>query len=187
MLPPPAENTKKGKLTAKDLENTVGQKPMAQVAATQPALTGQHRTLAQVPPFNPPQSTSDTWSPKPYAGQQERTIVQQDKEESAGLAKPSLVFVANTTERTSPLESGAPLVPSLGLGTGARLSARLASVVTTAVDVPVVAINEYTYELNGDIAVPAGTKAVGRVRQGDRSGYVSINFDHLEMPDKSVV
>jgi len=125
MLPPPAENTKKGKLTARDLENTAGQKPSAQVTTPQATPADQSRTLAQVPPFNPGQPTSDTWSPKPYTGQQEQTNVQRDKAESAALAKPSLVFVANTTERTSSSETGAPLVPSLGLGTGARLSARL--------------------------------------------------------------
>jgi len=187
MLPPPADNTKKGKLTAQDLENTVGPKSNGPVTPTQAASADQSRTLAQIPPFNAGQSTSDAWSPRPYAGQQEQPHTQQEKAENAALAKPSLVFVANTTERASSSGASTPLLPALGLGTGARLSARLASVVTTAVDAPVIAIIEYSYEQNGDMIVPAGTRAVGHVRQGDRSGHVSIKFDHLEMPDGAVL
>jgi hypothetical protein len=60
-------------------------------------------------------------------------------------------------------------------------------VVTTAVDQPVVAIIEYGYQHDGQIIVPAGSKAVGTVRQADRSGYLQLHFDHLEMPDGSSV
>ena len=55
--------------------------------------------------------------------------------------------------------------------------------VTTAVQQPVVAIIEYNYERNGQIVVPAGSKAVGTVIQGDRSGFIQLKFDHLEFPD----
>ena len=78
-------------------------------------------------------------------------------------------------------------MPTLDLGIGSRLSARLASVVTTAVDQPVVAIIEYGYEHDGQIIVPAGSKAVGSVRQADRSGYLQLHFDHLETPDGSAI
>ena len=55
--------------------------------------------------------------------------------------------------------------------------------VTTAVDEPVIAIIEYSYEREGQIIVPAGSKAVGSVHQADRSGYLQIHFDHVETPD----
>lgn len=186
MQPSPADNAKKGKLTARDLENTAGQKANAPISTTQEGAS-ESRSLAQIPPFNAGQSSGETWSPKPYSGQSEQTNTQHEKSENAALAKPSLVFVANTTEASPSSSTNGSLVPSLGLGTGSRLSARLASVVTTAVDAPVIAVIEYSYEQNGDIVIPAGTKAVGNVRQGDRSGYVSIKFDHLEMPDKTVL
>jgi hypothetical protein len=61
--------------------------------------------------------------------------------------------------------------------------ARLESAVSTAVKEPVVAVIEYNYERDGEIVVPAGAKAVGQLRQADRSGYVDIKFDTLEMAD----
>src|SRR5437660_1001026 len=39
----------------------------------------------------------------------------------------------------------------------------------------------------GEMFVPAGAKAVGHIRSGDRSGYVDIQFDSLLMPDGAVV
>jgi hypothetical protein len=170
----PTPLAKKGKLTAQDLEDTVAQ-------ASNPAPASGAKTLGQVKPFD------DTWAPKPYNGQQEQTDGQQEKAESAALAQPSLVFVANAPETATSSRASTPLMPSLDLGTGARLSAHLASVVTTAVDSPVIAVIEYSYEQDGEIVVPAGTKAVGHVQQADRSGYVSIKFDQLEMPHRTVL
>ena len=46
---------------------------------------------------------------------------------------------------------------------------------------------EYNYERAGEIIVPAGAKAVGHIRNGDRSGYVDVQFDSLLMPDGAVV
>ena len=66
---------------------------------------------------------------------------------------------------------------------GTRLMARLESAVSTAVKEPVVAVIEYNYERDGEIVVPAGAKAVGQLRQADRSGFMDIKFDTLEMPD----
>jgi hypothetical protein len=59
--------------------------------------------------------------------------------------------------------------------------------VTTAVDLPILAVVEYNYEQNGEIVIPAGTVAVGHIQQADRSGYLSMRFDRLELPDKTVV
>jgi hypothetical protein len=77
--------------------------------------------------------------------------------------------------------------PELGLGlaAGAKLRARLESAVNTAVQTPVVAVIEYNYERNGELIVPAGSKAVGHLQQADRSGYLGIRFDSLVMPDGS--
>ena len=87
-----------------------------------------------------------------------------------------------------PAKSNDP-APELGLGlaTGTRLRARLESAASTAVRTPVLAVIEYNYERDGEIIVPAGAKAVGHIRNGDRSGYVDIQFDSLLMPDGAVV
>jgi hypothetical protein len=82
--------------------------------------------------------------------------------------------------RLAALEQSEFITP---LPTGTRLVARLESAVSTAVKEPVVAVVEYNYERDGEIVVPAGAKAIGQLRQGNRSGYVDIRFDKFEMPD----
>ncbi len=71
----------------------------------------------------------------------------------------------------------------LDLPVGTRLVARLQSVVNSAIKTPVVAAIEYNYEKDGQIIVPAGSKALGTLQQADRSGYVAIRFDTMQMPD----
>jgi hypothetical protein len=74
---------------------------------------------------------------------------------------------------------------NIGLPIGTRLRARLESAASTALKAPVIAVIEYNYTKDGEIVVPAGTKAFGRIEQADRSGYMSIRFDSLLMPDGS--
>jgi hypothetical protein len=59
----------------------------------------------------------------------------------------------------------------------------LETAVSTGVKEPVVAVIEYNFEREGEIVVPAGAKAIGQLRQADRSGNVDIRFDRLQMPD----
>jgi len=108
---------------------------------------------------------------------------------SDDLRKPSLVFVRSVQsnsasggvrEAASALEES-PVMLDLPVGT--RLVARLQSVVNSAIKTPVVAAIEYNYEKDGQIIVPAGAKALGTLQQADRSGYVAIRFDTLQMPD----
>jgi hypothetical protein len=185
MQPAPADTLKHGKITAQDLESNQSSTAHSGEEKKPPAATSA-QTLGQIAPFNAGQSTQDSWAPKPYSGQIEPSSSAAEKVEATALAKPSLVFVSNSSASTSPASSE-PLTPGLGLGEGSRLSARISSIVTTAVDLPITAVIEYNYEQNGEIIVPAGTLAVGHVQQADRSGYISIRFDHLEMPDKSVI
>lgn len=185
MEPIAAEKAERGKVTAKDLESNVpstGPKSVEKKSVT--ATSAQ--SLGEIPPFRAGQPSEDTWIPKPYAGPVEPVSSPSAKAEAA-LAKPSLVFVSNAATGKSSSGKVEALTPSLGLGAGTRLSARITSMVTTAVDVPILAVVEYDYEQNGEIVVPAGTIAVGHIQQADRSGYLSLRFDRLEMPDKSVV
>lgn len=186
MQPAPAEDGKRGKLTAQDLENAADQ-PSRPPALAKPAPKSDAKTLGQIAPFNAGQSSSDNWSPKPYSGQPERTNATEEKAANTALAKPSLVFVASVATAASPSVESSLLTPSLDLGAGARLSARFNHIVTTAVDLPVVADIEYSYQRDGEIIVPAGTQAVGHIQQADRSGYVLIKFDRLEIPHRGEV
>ena len=111
-----------------------------------------------------------------------------DESPEAALRKPSLVFVRGTETGAA---GGVPMRPAVLeqsdfvtlLPPGTRLVARLESAVSTGVKEPVVAVIEYNFEREGEIAVPAGAKAIGQLRQADRSGNVDIRFDRLEMPD----
>ena len=113
-----------------------------------------------------------------------------DESPEAALRKPSLVFVRGAETgaaggapmRSAVLEQSdfATLLPP-----GTRLVARLESAVSTGLKEPVVAVIEYNFEREGEIVVPAGAKAIGQLRQADRSGNVDIRFDRLEMPDGS--
>ena len=44
---------------------------------------------------------------------------------------------------------------------------------------------EYNYERNGEIVIPAGTKAIGQLAQANQNGQVGLRFTALEMPDGS--
>jgi hypothetical protein len=106
---------------------------------------------------------------------------------SEDLRKPSLVFV-RAAQNTLP--SGNPLAPMpeaslvmAALPAGTRLVARLESPLSSAARAPVVAVVEYNYERDGEIVVPAGAKAFGKLEQVNSSGYVGIHFESIEMPD----
>jgi hypothetical protein len=111
-----------------------------------------------------------------------------DESPEAALRKPSLVFVRETETGAA---GGAPMRSAVLeqsdfvtlLPPGTRLVARLESAVSTGVKEPVVAVIEYNFEREGEIVVPAGAKAIGQLRQADRTGNVDIRFDRLEMPD----
>jgi hypothetical protein len=111
------------------------------------------------------------------------------------LKKPSLVFVQSENTVASLGQSlnstrhpvtapGAitPSEPSLDsiLPPGTRLVARLESPASTAVPGPVVAAIEYNYEQDGEIVVPAGSKAIGKLEQANASGDVSLHFTRMD-------
>lgn len=151
-------------------------------------------TLGDVKPFDGSQ-----WQPPPYqAGSQptpgtnEAPKINDTNEirtEHDSLDKPSLVFVRNNTSGPNqrPQEAATRIDFGIGLAPGTRLRARLESAVNTAVRTPVVAVIEYNYEQNGEIAIPAGAKAFGHMESADRSGYVGIRFESLQLPDGSSV
>ncbi len=114
------------------------------------------------------------------------------------LKKPSLVFVRNENAARSLARNltaagdsvATPVALSLAqpsldsiLPPGTRLVARLESPASTAVAGPVVAAIEYNYEQDGQIVVPAGSKAIGKLEQANPSGYVSLHFTRMDFPD----
>jgi hypothetical protein len=181
---PVTKESHEGFLNERDLQRTAT-KP----AAGTTVATGAG-TLGSIPPFGDQQS----WQAPPY--QPDSVIgggaVAPDlpKTERETMEKSSLIYVRNVSANSGAQarEINDPALElGLGLATGTRLRARLESAASTAVRTPVLAVIEYNYERDGEIIVPAGAKAVGHIRSGDRSGYVDVQFDSLLMPDGAVV
>ncbi len=182
---PVTKESHEGFLNERDLQRTAS-KP----AAGRTVATGAG-TLGSIPPFGDQQP----WQAPPYqpgsgAGTGAETP-DLGKAEREAMEKSSLIYVRNVSASSASAQARELNVPApelgLGLATGTRLRARLESAASTAVRTPVLAVIEYNYERDGEIIVPAGAKAVGHIRNGDRSGYVDIQFDTLLMPDGAVV
>jgi hypothetical protein len=187
---PSAKETHEGFLNEKDLERSVTRRSRPGSVQTTPSNTP--GTLGSIPPFGPDQPG---WQAPPYqAGAAPVGMDGADlgKAEREAMEKSSLVYIRNARNTQVDSQSRDRLnlmTPEIGLGlsTGTRLRARLESAASTAVRAPVLAVVEYTYERDGQIVVPAGAKAVGRIQEADRSGYVRIQFESLMMPDGATV
>src|ERR1700687_335717 len=175
-----------GNLSAQDIRNTAKQRMLAQAS---PSFGD-----APVPP--PPAPRPE---PKDYAlnriqfpPEQPQTTTPIPVPKVEKLTKPSLVFVSSgagprVTAQTSSVQ---PVVLErnpefVALPTGTRLIARLQTPVSSAVKTPVVAVIEYNYERDGEIVIPAGSKAFGELSQVNDQGYVGIQFHTIQMPDET--
>jgi hypothetical protein len=181
---PVTKESHEGFLNERDLQRTAT-KPAAGTKVASGA-----GTLGSIPPFGDQQP----WQAPPYqpgsgAGAETPDLGKAERE---AMEKSSLIYVRTASASSANAQARELFnnqAPELGLGlaTGTRLRARLESAASTAVRTPVLAVIEYNYERDGEIIVPAGAKAVGHIRNGDRSGYVDIQFDSLLMPDGVVV
>jgi hypothetical protein len=110
----------------------------------------------------------------------------QEESHTDDLKTPSLVFVSAPKEAANegqlePIIHQTSVMDLLPVGT--HLVARLEAPVSTALDAPAVAVIEYNYEQDGQITLPAGTKVIGKLRGATPQGYVSIEFNRVELPD----
>ncbi len=173
-------------------DEVVGEEDIQRTATESPTTkssdAGGKGSLGGVQPFDGQQ----TWQAPPFqpnANGNPAEAPETTRAERDALSKSSLVFVRDTAGQSalSSPSSGIASGPDVGLGlpTGTRLQARLAYAASTALKTRVVAVVEYNYERNGEIVVPAGAQAIGNIEQADRSGYISIRFDSLQLPDGS--
>src|ERR1700761_4408754 len=189
--PSPDETKKGGTVDAADIEKTKAPKMTQTQATNRPSAPNGNKRLNQVGKFEEPDTTPNgqsKWTPPPYSGGQSEQ--QAVKKEEDALSKPSLVFTAHNQSNgrlRSGTQSEQPSVSNLGLAPGYHVAARLESMATTAIHAPVVAVIEYNYERDGDVIIPAGARAVGKIVQADPSGLVNIEFSSLEYPDGSTV
>ena len=176
-----------GNLSAQDIRNTAKQRMLAQAS---PSFGD-----APVPP--PPAPRPE---PKDYAlnriqfpQEQPQTTAPASVPKIEKLTKASLVFVSSVSgpQVTAPTSGTVQSVvlernPEFtALPTGTRLIARLQTPVSSAVKTPVVAAIEYNYERDGEIVIPASSKAFGELSQVNDRGYVGIQFHTIQMPDET--
>ena len=138
---------------------------LSEIDFSDPALQRQQVAQGYVPPPTPPATAQNNVVEK-------RSLVFVRAEDGS---QSRTVGGQPAIERESPIADALP--------TGTRLVARLEAPVSSGVAAPVVAVVEYNYEREGEIVVPAGARALGRLQQANRSGYMSLHFAALEMPD----
>lgn len=185
-------NDEPGGVTPEDIRNTARRNALANAS---PSFGP---PVATPPPSQPAPSPKDyalkgiDFPAEPPAGAP--TAVPPPAPEQDKLTKASLVFVRASTgsrEPTAPLALSQPVLERLpqfnALPAGTRLIARLETPVSTAVKAPVVAAIEYNYERDGEIVIPAGSKAFGDLDQSNNRGFIGIRFHSLQMPDQTEV
>ncbi len=188
-------------LSPDDIQATARRAQSGQQPEKEPKGRDQY-ALANAPTFDDPaldayrrQKNYVYTPPPPPAPPAVKPVAFQPANESDGLKKASLVFVRSVTSASdasarSNLTETALVHPkgaSALLPTGSHLVARLQTAVSSAVKTPVIAVIEYNYERDGEIVIPAGTKAVGQLTQANQNGQVGLRFTTLETPDGSAV
>ncbi|MBN9659269.1 MAG: TrbI/VirB10 family protein [Acidobacteria bacterium] len=170
-VPPPNRNTTLGAINFDD-----------------PALAEAYRRQGLTPP-RPAEATDWNAAITEYQATQRqpsppKPVVSVSADDS--LRKSSIVFVRASSD--APVRQAASIPAAVQSNTtgllpqGTALVARLQHTVNSAAKSPVVAVIEYNYEQNGELIVPAGTKAYGELSQATPQGWVEIKFNTLEMP-----
>jgi type IV secretory pathway VirB10-like protein len=140
-------------------------------------------TLGGIPSFS---DTQQKWEePQPYGEANHASSVQTQQSQNA-LKEASLVFVrapAQSQPSNAATHTSVDTAPVLEMTPGARIEAKLETQISSAVQAPVVAVVEYTYAIGDRIVVPAGARVYGQLQHADRSGFVGVKFDEIELLD----
>lgn len=188
-------------LSPEDIQATARRTESAKQAEKAPKASAQY-ALANAPTFDDPaldayrkQKNYTYTPPPPPAPPAAKPVAAPVSNESDALTKSSLIFVrsvtsAATTSVPSNIAQPAVIEPresSALLPAGSHLVARLQTAISSAVKMPAIAVIEYNYERDGEIVIPAGTKAVGQLTQANQNGQIGLRFTALEMPDGNSV
>jgi hypothetical protein len=140
-------------------------------------------TLGAIPSFS---DTQQKWEdPQPYGDAGHASPVQAQQTQNA-LKEASLVFVRAPSQSQpagTVTHATADTGPVLEMTPGSRIEAKLETQISSAVLAPVVAVVEYTYAIGDRVVVPAGARVYGQLQQADRSGFVGVKFDEIELLD----
>jgi Bacterial conjugation TrbI-like protein len=177
----PAPDNSSGQLGPGDIRRTRSLNDQAHLkpVAAKPATVA---SLGSVPSFA---DTQQKWEdPAPFGGSPAEQTSQAQQND---LKEPSIIFVRSLAQNQA---GPAPRVNSeddgaarLELTPGTRIQAKLATQISSAMQAPVVAVVEYAYAISDRIIVPAGALLYGQLQQADRSGFVSVKFDEIELLD----
>jgi len=183
------ENTS-GQVHPGDIKRTSTPAPGANVYAGSALPAKQHtgsaagaNTLGGIPSFS---DTQQKWEePQPYGDAGHASPVQAQQSQNV-LKEASLVFVRAPSQSQpagTVTHASADTGPVLEMTPGSRIEAKLETQISSAVLAPVVAVVEYTYAIGDRIVVPAGARVYGQLQQADRSGFVGVKFDEIELLD----
>ena len=140
-------------------------------------------TLGAIPSFS---DTQQKWEEtQPYGEVGHASPVQAQQSQNV-LKEASLVFVRAPSQSQpagTVTHASADTGPVLEMTPGSRIEAKLETQISSAVLAPVVAVVEYTYAIGDRIVVPAGARVYGQLQQADRSGFVGVKFDEIELLD----
>jgi len=163
---------------------------LGQINFDDPALAEAYRRQGRVSPKRPPEvadwnqgGAQQQANQRPSAAAASPAVPVVNNGES--LRKSSLVFVRSSLGIPAPGVGVKPALERKATGLlpqGSVLVARLQHAVSSAAKVPVVAVIEYNYERDGELIVPAGSKAYGELSQATPQGWVGIKFHTLEFP-----
>jgi len=140
-------------------------------------------TLGAIPSFS---DTQQKWEePQPYGDGSHASPVQAQQTQNV-LKEASLVFVrapAQSQPAGAVTHASVDTGPVLEMTPGSRIEAKLETQISSAVLAPVVAVVEYTYAIGDRVVVPAGARVYGQLQQADRSGFVGVKLDEIELLD----
>ena len=182
-----------GTISPEDVHNTAKQRMLAQASPSFGTLPEPTPPAPRPEPKDYALNRIQFPSDQPDAPQAAPAVQAASTPKVEKLTKASLVFVSSGPNRSTvtPFSKMEPAVVEqvpefAALPAGTRLVARLETPVSSAVKTPVVAAIEYNYERDGEIVIPAGSKAFGELSQVNEQGYVGIQFHSIQMPDETV-
>jgi hypothetical protein len=154
------------------------------------------KTIGSIAPFQPPPYNGVATPGQPFSGlgaSGAQSLSGASNSESMRawndeVTKTRIVFsrksVPAAVDATQYL---GPAITNFGLEPGFHVAARLEASATTSVAAPVTAVIEHNYERNGQIILPAGSRAIGRINSADAHGNMAISFDSVDLPNGSTV
>jgi hypothetical protein len=153
------------------------------------------KTIGSIAPFQPPPyngaATGQPFSGFGTAGTQYQSGASLSESMRAWndeVSKTRIVFSRKSVPAVvDAVQYLGPAITNFGLEPGFHVAARLEASATTSVAAPVTAVIEYNYERNGQIVLPAGSRAIGRISSADAHGNMAISFDSIDLPNGSTV